>query len=132
MSETIKQVLAVYSSHIFCKTYKSPPGNSCKWISFLAYEQMQPRDKCIHDRYAVHVQFFLTEAAERRELTRQSTSTINWFKQLKKNHFISYFLLLWQLPVELAFSFHTSLNIDTVKGRLRQPHKGQFQPVMGW
>lgn len=100
VSETIKQVLAVYSSHIFCKTYKSPPGNSCKWISFLAYEQMQPRDKCIHDRYAVHVQFFLTEAAERRELTRQSTSTINWFKQLKKT-------LYQLLPSSLAAACRT-------------------------
>lgn len=65
-SGTIKQVLAVPSSY-FCKTYKNPPGNSCEWISFLAYEQMRAADKCLHDRYAVLSQFLLTEAAERRE-----------------------------------------------------------------
>lgn len=78
LSGTIKQVLAVPASY-FCKTYKSPPGNSCEWISFLAYEQMRARDKCLHDRYAVHSQFFLTEAAERREslddVTQQLTSS---------------------------------------------------------
>lgn len=59
----------LHPSQMFFKIYESPPGESCQRISFLAYEQMQARDKCIHDRYVVSL--------ERRELTQQCNSTIN-------------------------------------------------------
>lgn len=47
--------------------------------------------------------------------------------QTAKTHCINHFLLPWQLPVKLAFSFHTPLIIDAVKDRLRQPPRGQSQ-----
>lgn len=53
----------LHPSQMFFSSSESPPGKSCQWISFSAYEQMPARDKCTHDRYVVSL--------ERRELTQQ-------------------------------------------------------------
>ena len=59
-------------------------------------------------------------------ISQQLTSSSSW-----KKPFINYFLLLWQLPFGLAFSFHTLLNRDSVTRRWRRPHQGQSRQALG-